>query len=190
LKRLRTLSKCTVICSFFLVVLLAASCAPAAPPTAMPTTVSLPSPTVAPTTVSLPSPTVAPTTPPALPTPTLASAGIPASIEKIQRISPEELKALIEGGADIVVVDNQPKGAYDLGHIKGAVNFPWAMEIKGPGDLPKDKLLITYCGCAHEEDASDVAMQLITKFGFRKVMLLDGGWFKCVELGYPTEKSK
>lgn len=98
--------------------------------------------TVTPELTATPAATATPTTaPPALPTPTLASGGVPASYEEIQRLSPEELKALIESGADIVVVDNQPEGAYEMGHIPGAVNFPWAMEITGPGDLPKDKLL-------------------------------------------------
>ncbi len=62
------------------------------------------------------------------------------------------------------------------------------MEIKSPGNLPKDKLLILYCGCAHEEDSSDVAMQLI-KFDYKKIMLLEGGWLRWVELGYPVEKN-
>jgi rhodanese-related sulfurtransferase len=113
---------------------------------------------------------------------------VPKSAEEIQRISPDDLKKLIEGNADIVVVDNQPKGAYDMGRVKGAINLPWDMQIKSAGNLPKDKLLVLYCACTHEEDASDVAMQLITKFDYTKIMLLDGGWMKWVELGYPQEK--
>lgn len=184
------------------VVLAATSCASPTPtptplPTATPTSEVVASPTVAPTTAPsatptskvVASPTVAPTTAPAaLPIPTLASAGIPASYEEIQRISPEELKALIEGGADIVVVDNQPEAGYEMGHIPGAVNFPWAMEIRGPGDLPRDKLLVLYCPCAHEEDAGDIAMQLITRWDYKNIMLLDGGWLRWVELDYPVEK--
>jgi rhodanese-related sulfurtransferase len=120
----------------------------------------------------------------------LTSAGIPGSYEEIQRISPEELKALLESGADIVVVDNQPEGAYEMGHIPGAVNFPWAMDIEGPGDLPQDRLLVLYCACMHEEDAGDVGMQLITKWGYDKVMLLEGGWLRWVELEYPVEEGE
>lgn len=197
-------NKCTVVCiSLVLVVLLATSCAPAAtplPPSATPTTAPVATPTVAPTatvpavptptTAPMATPTVAPTAAvPALPTPTLASTGVPASYEEIQRISPEELKALIVRGADIVVVDNQPQSAYEIRHIPGAVNFPWAMEITGPGNLPKDKLLILYCACAHEEDAGDVAMKLITNFGYKNIMLLDGGLLRWVELEYPVQDS-
>jgi 3-mercaptopyruvate sulfurtransferase SseA len=107
---------------------------------------------------------------------------------EIPRITPEELKKMIESKADIVVVDNQPKGLYDKAHILGAVNLPWAMEIKGPVDLPHDKLLILYCGCAHEEDSADMANQLIEKFGYKEIKLLEGGWSQWLKLGYPIEK--
>jgi rhodanese-related sulfurtransferase len=94
---------------------------------------------------------------------------------------------LIESKADIVVVDNQPKGAYDMEHIPGAVNFPWAMQIKLPINLPRNKMLILYCACSHEEDSTDVANQLM-EFGYHNVKLLEGGWLRWVELGYPIEK--
>lgn len=185
-----------------IVVLLAlGACGPAQPsptlePTATPevsTSTSIPQPTS--TTSPQPVETAAEPTPAEtsegaaapLPTPTLAGKGIPASYEEIQRISPEELKALIESGADVVVVDTQPEGAYDMGHIPGAINFPWAMEIPEPTNLPKDKLLILYCACMHEEDAGDVAMQLMTKYGYRNILLLDGGWLRWMELEYPVE---
>ncbi len=100
-----------------------------------------------------------------------------------------ELKMMIdEGRGDIVVVDNQPKGAYDMGHIPGAVNFPWATEIEEPGGLPRNNTLILYCACEHEEDAMNVANQLIGKFGYRNIKLLEGGWLKWVKLGYAVEK--
>jgi 3-mercaptopyruvate sulfurtransferase SseA len=31
-------------------------------------------------------------------------------------------------------------------------------------------------------------MQLITNFGYQKIAVLDGGWERWQELGYPTEK--
>jgi rhodanese-related sulfurtransferase len=100
-----------------------------------------------------------------------------------------ELKAMIESGdKTIVIVDAQPKGVYDTGHVKGAVNLPWAPEMKNNGDLPKDKTLVIYCDCAHEEDATDVASQLNEKWGYTNLKLLEGGWSNWVKLGYPIEK--
>lgn len=113
-----------------------------------------------------------------------------ASASEIEKVQVEELKKMMENKADIVVVDNQPKVAYDMGHIPGAINFPWATEIKRPVGLPRDKVLILYCACQHEEDATDVANKLIENFGYKKIKLLEGGWVKWVKSGYPIEKSK
>ncbi len=111
--------------------------------------------------------------------------------QDIPQIKPEELKKLIESGdQSIVIVDVQPKGAYDMGHVKGAVNFPWAPTLKSNGDLPKDKTLILYCDCAHEEDSTDVATQLKESFGYTNIKLLDGGWSRWREAGYPMEKNR
>ena len=111
-----------------------------------------------------------------------------ASAQEVQNIKPEELKELIESKADIVIVDNQPKGAYDMGHIPGAVNFPWTMQIKVPVNLPRNKMLILYCACSHEEDSTDVAEKLMKEFGYNNIKVLEGGWLRWVELGYPIEK--
>ena len=111
-----------------------------------------------------------------------------ASAQEVQRIKPEDLRKLIESKSDIVVVDTQPESAYDMGHIPGAVNFPWASQVKTPSNLPRNKLLVLYCACSHEEDSSDVAEQLIKKFGYRQVKVLEGGWLRWKELGYPIVK--
>ncbi len=114
-----------------------------------------------------------------------------SSAQEFEHISLDELKKLIEkGDKSIVIVDTQPKGAYDLGHIKGAINFPWGMDLKSPGKLPKDKTLVLYCDCAHEEDSIDTAKQLKEKFGYTKLKILAGGWSKWMAQGYPTEKGK
>ena len=128
---------------------------------------------------------------------------------EVQQIKAEELKKLIENNdPNILVVDTQPEGAYNLGHIKGATNFPWTMDIKSPGNLPKDKTLILYCDCGHEEgfndvtkhltgnvsfctaddDSTDVAEQLMSKFSYKSIKILEGGWSKWQQLGYPVDK--
>ncbi len=178
----RSIRSMTKLLLLVFAVAVASACAPAAPAGATdPTAVPVGEPTTAPT---------AEPEPVGLPTPTL-QAKAPKSGEDLQKISPEELLTLIEGEADLIVVDNQPKGAYDIGHVPGAVNFPWDMEVSDPGDLlPKDKLLVLYCACQHEEDAIDVSMQLINNYGYDKIMLLDGGWLKWMELGLPVEKAE
>ena len=109
--------------------------------------------------------------------------------QEFSQISPDELKNMIESKKnDFLVVDVQPKVVYDTGHIKGAVNFPWAANIRSAASLPKDKMLVLYCDCTHEEDSTSTAAQLKEKFGYTNVRVLKGGWSGWLKLGYPTEK--
>ncbi len=125
----------------------------------------------------------------ALSTVTLSASVLSCYAAEVQHIKPDELKNLIEtNDPNILVVDTQPRASYDLGHVRGAINFPWALDIKSPGNLPKDKTLILYCDCAHEEDSTAVAQNLMSKFRYTKIKVLEGGWSKWQQLGYPVEK--
>jgi rhodanese-related sulfurtransferase len=107
--------------------------------------------------------------------------------DKIELITAEELKKLIDEGADIIVVDTNDERVYHIKHIKGAINFPWAPVIREPINLSRSKLLIIYCGCAGEKASINVAGQLMSDWGFKKVKVLDGGFSRWLKLGYPTE---
>lgn len=114
---------------------------------------------------------------------------LPASAADIPRLKQAELKVLIENSdPNILVVDTQPKEVYDSGHIKGAVSFPWEDNLKSTGNLPRNKTLILYCDCANEEDSADVGEQLIKRFEYTNVKVLEGGWTKWLEAGYPVDK--
>ena len=109
--------------------------------------------------------------------------------DDVQQISPDDLKKMIQSKkTDFLVVDVQPKVVYDISHIKGAINFPWTDEVKSPGALPRDKMLIFYCDCAREEDSTGMAAQMKQKFGFSNVRTLQGGWSGWQKLGYPVDK--
>ena len=105
-------------------------------------------------------------------------------------ISPEELKQMIEEDSDkILVVDNAPELAYEEEHIPGAVNFPWVHAIKPPVTLPRNKTLVLYCPCGPgDADSLDMSKKL-RRFGYFNTMVLEGGWFKWLELGYPVESN-
>lgn len=75
-----------------------------------------------------------------------AIAGIlPASAQEEARRIPvdEARKALTEGTA--VLVDVRGAEAYQAGHAKGALSIPLDELAARAGELPKDKLIITYC---------------------------------------------
>ena len=77
----------------------------------------------------------------------VVSDGNPYANQNPIRISIEELKNLLDSQADIVVVDTRSRESYDAGHISGAISMEYPDEIVARhSELPKDKLIILYCG--------------------------------------------
>jgi 3-mercaptopyruvate sulfurtransferase SseA len=120
----------------------------------------------------------------------LAMAQEESPAPKFPGVKCEELKKLIDSKApDILIASNDPQESYDEGHIPGAVSFPWEMTLKLPVTLPRNKTLILYCSCSHEEDSIDMATKL-ARLGYRNIRVLEGGFLKWSELKYPIEKKK
>lgn len=111
--------------------------------------------------------------------------------EKIARITIDELKKLIDQGADLVIVDVQSKDTYAKNHIKGAISLPWKPKIltAEAAHLPKHKLIVTYCDCGPGEADSNRMAQQLVGLGFTDVKVLADpairGWIKA---SYPVEK--
>jgi rhodanese-related sulfurtransferase len=102
----------------------------------------------------------------------------------------EELKKMIDRKADdILVVSNDPQESYEESHIPGAISVPWVSTLKAPVALPRNKTLVLYCSCAHEEDSNDMAAKL-ARFGYHNIKVLEGGFLKWSELKYPIDKKK
>jgi len=101
----------------------------------------------------------------------------------------EELRErMAERDASVVIVDTAAPLIYEDEHIPGAINYPWVHEIAYPVPLPRDKTLVIYCACQHHEDSADMAEKL-SHAGYYMVKVLEGGWFKWLDLGYETVSS-
>jgi rhodanese-related sulfurtransferase len=109
-----------------------------------------------------------------------------AATRKVDKISPADVLKLLKGNdQQYELVDTQPVEGYADGHIPGAVNYPWVMRItKFPIALPRDKMLVFYGSCPN--DTNDIVKQL-AEFGYFNVKIMDGGWYKWLELKYPAE---
>ena len=76
-----------------------------------------------------------------------APAGKPqaaATEETARRISVAEARQALDKGT-AVLVDVRSKEAYEASHAQGALSIPLANVGDRAGELPKNKLIITYC---------------------------------------------
>jgi|SRR5215218_3475184 len=61
-----------------------------------------------------------------------------------RRISATEARQAVAKG-EAVLVDVRAKESYDVAHAEGAISLPLPELSSRAGELPKDKLVITYC---------------------------------------------
>jgi len=64
--------------------------------------------------------------------------------DNVRRITPEELKAEIARN-DVFIIDVRGEAAYKAGHIKGARLIPSTEILAHIDELPRDKMIVTYC---------------------------------------------
>lgn len=62
----------------------------------------------------------------------------------VRRITPAEVREALARG-EAVIVDVRGPNAYEDGHIRGALSIPYAEVLSRTSELPRDKMIITYC---------------------------------------------
>ena len=67
-----------------------------------------------------------------------------APSDGVRRVTVSELSEAMEKG-EAVAVDVRGGVEYDLGHIKGARSIPLGLVAERAKELPRDKLIVTYC---------------------------------------------
>jgi rhodanese-related sulfurtransferase len=103
----------------------------------------------------------------------------------VPRMSVTELKRLL-GEGRVVIVDVRAAEAYDEGRLRGAVSMPLEDVVARAKELPRDKMIVTYCDCPGEHSGSRAAV-FIKHQGFEQVAVLTGGWDAWKEAGMTVE---
>ncbi|MEP6568398.1 MAG: rhodanese-like domain-containing protein [Acidobacteriota bacterium] len=75
---------------------------------------------------------------------TAAAPVAPAPTDGARRVTVAELKDLLDKN-QAVVIDVRNQSSWDMGHIRGAKLIPEAEIVNHFDELPKDKLIVTYC---------------------------------------------
>jgi rhodanese-related sulfurtransferase len=73
-----------------------------------------------------------------------ASAGRAQEGDGVRRITPEEARKALDAGKAIIV-DVRDEASYKFSHAKGARWIPLNDIASRVGELPRDKMIITYC---------------------------------------------
>ena len=68
----------------------------------------------------------------------------PPAADGARRVTVAELKDLIDKN-EAVVIDVRNEASYNSGHIKGAKLIPEAEVLNHINELPRNKLIVTYC---------------------------------------------
>ncbi len=105
---------------------------------------------------------------------------------RTDRLSPEELHAMLEAGEPLYIVDLRHPLDYlpDPRTLPGAVVMTPDRLVEGNSSIPRDRDVVLFCTCPNEETAVRMALT-IRKMGVSRVRPLLGGFDGWRKLGYP-----
>jgi cytochrome c oxidase cbb3-type subunit 3/ubiquinol-cytochrome c reductase cytochrome c subunit len=95
------------------------------------------------------------------------------------------VKAQLDRGARMALLDARAPSDYVREHIGGAVSVPFYDPDPYLASLPRNAWLVCYCSCPHAE-SGQLAQKLVAK-GFTKVTVLDEGLNVWRMRKYPTQ---
>jgi len=106
---------------------------------------------------------------------------LPANVPVIEQADAKRL--LDANGA--TMLDVRDADAYLASHIAGALQIPLARVEGEIPYFPKDKPIIAYCTCPHDEAAIE-AVQILQHSGVTNARVLRGGLQEWARLGFPV----
>ncbi len=106
---------------------------------------------------------------------------------EVARIRPEEVKAMLDKGEDVVIVDVRSAAELrETGKLRGALWLNMKALEEARVQIPRDRDVILYCSCPNEATAAKAAL-LLRGRGITRVRPMEGGYDAWRDLGYPLE---
>jgi molybdopterin/thiamine biosynthesis adenylyltransferase/rhodanese-related sulfurtransferase len=105
----------------------------------------------------------------------------------IRQVSLEDLKARLDAGEELTLVDVREKDEWRQGHLPGAVHLPRGfLEMQAESKLPdKNQKIVTYCAGGIR---SAFAAQVLQDLGYPHVESANPGFVQWKDKGYPVEQ--
>lgn len=107
-------------------------------------------------------------------------------------MSAEQLKAKLARNEPVTIIDVRDTQTYlNNNKIKGSMyvklrRLSYRLSMPPLKDAPRDRDVVTYCACPHDE-ASIRAAQILMDAGFKRVHVLQGGWQMWLKANGQTE---
>src|SRR5918992_1292118 len=99
---------------------------------------------------------------------------------------PGELKARLDAGEDLVLIDVREPQEWDQGTLPGAYTIPrGVLEGHIDGRLPYDSRVVLYCGSGGR---SALAAKSLKEMGYENGENLDGGFSAWLQTGNPLHR--
>jgi rhodanese-related sulfurtransferase len=123
---------------------------------------------------------------PAIPAETVVAENAPGFM------SADQLKARLARNEPVTIIDVRDTDSYLKNNkIKGSIHvklrrLSYRLTMPPLKDAPRDREIVTYCACPHDE-ASIRAAQILSDAGFKRVYVLQGGWQMWVKANGQTE---
>jgi sulfur-carrier protein adenylyltransferase/sulfurtransferase len=105
---------------------------------------------------------------------------------QIRQVSLEDLKARLEAGEKITLVDVREKDEWRQGHLPGALHVPRGfLEMQAEAKLPDKKAkIVTYCAGGIR---SAFAARVLSELGYEDVESANPGFVQWKDRGYPLD---
>jgi rhodanese-related sulfurtransferase len=106
----------------------------------------------------------------------------------VRTISRDELKAKLDRGDAVVILEALPEKHYGHSHLPGAINFPHdQVEALAPRIVPdKNADIVVYCANAACKN-SGIAAEALRSLGYANVRAYEAGKADWIDAGYPIE---
>ena len=105
----------------------------------------------------------------------------------VKEISREELKARMDRGDDIVLVEALSRRHYEMSHLPGAISLPYEFVDDAEKVLPDKRAeIIVYCMNEECESSREEAREL-EEMGYANVLHYAGGKQAWIRAGLPVE---
>lgn len=104
----------------------------------------------------------------------------------IRQVTLEDLKARLDAGEDITLVDVREKDEWRQGYIPGAIHLPRGfLEMQAASRIPdKSKKIVVYCAGGIR---SAFAARALMELGYENVESANPGFGDWKDKGYPTQ---